>query len=983
MIFVFFSFKGGVGRSSSLINTSRALAKKGKDVCIVDFDIAAPGIDIFNGTNPKRTADEYKFLKDTCGWSMEDVREYKDKERANLNELKPGVTEYFEKAINNADSSKSNEGLTVPPIDPYLYIYQKSNLDESAKTITRYRDPSEGILHIMRAGRHEDPLYDEKQRKLDATFNEIDMRINLSMVMKAAKTTITEKDQKELLTETKRLLKELSFSTGTSGTDTTIDDFRTIEEIETLAGPFGDQVKQWIKDGKKYEKMLALFKKELERKASYVLIDARPGLSTISILAIQKLADVAVLCFNLNPYNFEAIIDIYNRLTGPWKRFTISPLQKIVLVVTPIPRYAYQYASFKHQLDRIGKEMNVAVNAGGTKELKPIVVPYNEQMSLQDKLIVDDDELKEDPTTRAYEEIKEMLVRLNLKDIENKINKAMQGSDAAAIKKELDRLAGQSTLRDQIQVLHAFGNFLFRMGQYDESADRLSDAIQKGNELSRQGNENERIKYARHEELCIDAAFALFTFSRKYDINPDLRNRYLKRAREYLREARHEDKDRPNISDVKVVYKGPMRQIIIRSLILEGDVAFFMAEINPVKTLNLLEECLLLYQKAKDLEKNEADHWYKLGNVSATIARLSGNKAGENKNAQHDANEYFKEAILRREEFAEAYYEWGKNLYYEATACPDERKNKLEDANEKFAHATKYRSDYAEAYYFWGLSLSRQSIPLQNFVKQTGVVLEEASLHHMTALETLRVSKTLPIAERTKSLEQACIHFGSATTYRKDFKEAYFFWGSALFILQRQRCLAASMEQDEDIDDEIDDDEWDDELEDEKEEKVDKKKIAELQSELEFRDAFYKLEPAIALFFDYPNFYFDPAEIDELRNATFRSVFTIEQFFADEEEHRVFEEVKKLTGIKRELKIKFEPQFKDWLNEEELKELQYDPFFERLILYAVFRDFMDENEKEKFQPLRERLQEMSTNEILEVLRNVGKRDSWKNRKVKT
>ena len=44
----FYSFKGGVGRTLSLMNTAYRLSSQGKRVFILDFDLEAPGVDVFS-----------------------------------------------------------------------------------------------------------------------------------------------------------------------------------------------------------------------------------------------------------------------------------------------------------------------------------------------------------------------------------------------------------------------------------------------------------------------------------------------------------------------------------------------------------------------------------------------------------------------------------------------------------------------------------------------------------------------------------------------------------------------------------------------------------------------------------------------------------------------------------------------------------------------------------------------------------------------
>ena len=49
----FYSFKGGVGRTMALVNVAVTLARRGRRVLVVDFDVEAPGLDTFDVLRPR------------------------------------------------------------------------------------------------------------------------------------------------------------------------------------------------------------------------------------------------------------------------------------------------------------------------------------------------------------------------------------------------------------------------------------------------------------------------------------------------------------------------------------------------------------------------------------------------------------------------------------------------------------------------------------------------------------------------------------------------------------------------------------------------------------------------------------------------------------------------------------------------------------------------------------------------------------------
>jgi MinD-like ATPase involved in chromosome partitioning or flagellar assembly len=60
----FYSYKGGVGRSLALVNIATRLSEFGKKVCIIDFDLEAPGLHIKFPTPSVYLADDYKGIVD-------------------------------------------------------------------------------------------------------------------------------------------------------------------------------------------------------------------------------------------------------------------------------------------------------------------------------------------------------------------------------------------------------------------------------------------------------------------------------------------------------------------------------------------------------------------------------------------------------------------------------------------------------------------------------------------------------------------------------------------------------------------------------------------------------------------------------------------------------------------------------------------------------------------------------------------------------
>lgn len=63
-VVTFYSYKGGVGRTSALVNVAYRLANWGKRVFVLDFDLEAPGIDSYKLTNEESTPGIVEYISE-------------------------------------------------------------------------------------------------------------------------------------------------------------------------------------------------------------------------------------------------------------------------------------------------------------------------------------------------------------------------------------------------------------------------------------------------------------------------------------------------------------------------------------------------------------------------------------------------------------------------------------------------------------------------------------------------------------------------------------------------------------------------------------------------------------------------------------------------------------------------------------------------------------------------------------------------------
>ena len=158
---LFYSFKGGVGRTQLLINTAKYLAEKeNKKIAIVDFDIYAPGISYMNKFENSNQDSKYliDFLLNTL--KAEDIESlYFEKENNlfifpcgnvnNFNYYHTQLNELSEYAPNLKHSAEERKTEILTNAD-YMFDYFRDKIEESLNKEIDYLfiDSRTGITEI-------------------------------------------------------------------------------------------------------------------------------------------------------------------------------------------------------------------------------------------------------------------------------------------------------------------------------------------------------------------------------------------------------------------------------------------------------------------------------------------------------------------------------------------------------------------------------------------------------------------------------------------------------------------------------------------------------------------------------------------------------------------------------------------------------------------------------------------------------------------
>lgn len=735
---LFLSFKGGVGRTSALMNTALYLTRRKKRVLIIDLDIYAPGVDIFDVTNDKLKKRIPSYHPGICYYALSES--YKSTNIIDTDFKCPfpregapkGIVELFLKWQENNKRGYPE----LPPLELPGTIVSDWRKDRYL-----YRLPShhlgDGELLIMRAGNHDVPGYMEKLLQIQKS--EIDPGYNLPLKERTLDVS-SDKDSKN----------------GKPG-------------------------------------FIEAFQREIANKLKpdYVLVDCRPGSDWITNLAMTWFSECTVLAFNLNPWNLHGIINTYRQLLD-------SPCQKkspnILLLATPIPRNAQTSKLYTGQYERIKEEIPDARNSGRGNEGGPIEVPYADILTLRDVLITDVQE--NDPAVESYKQLGKLIIAGNTKDVENHIQAAYSEGEQEKIILAFHRLFRE--YRTEISLVFELGKHLFKLGRLRDAEGQLDEAWQLLRDMQSE-NSGEPFSFYYEDTLFYRSKVKL-ALAKEFLIVVRIKNSDLGNKEEINSQIKKLESVVTDLNDfIDTIRREWDTDTCFPSIHgLLGEAYFLISEIFFIQGCNKNERCRKLeqsidqYKEAVKLEPTIAEYSHGLGDAQAHLALLSA------KNTEHfkKAIDTFEEAIKKKSDSPETFLELGRYHLTLAVRMYNETENLDPLPMPLFLPHYPYVNDPDESARFWllGTRIEIEPMGLREAENRLSEAIRLRS-HEFFAYFNRGLVRMLMVAQQSiekgiilsdmirTNLNSSITDFNKASLYEPLYSPSYFYSGMIQFLL--------------------------------------------------------------------------------------------------------------------------------------------------------------------------------------------------------
>lgn len=787
---LFFSFKGGVGRTSALMNVALFLAKRKKRVLVIDFDLHAPGVDIFDVTDKDLRLRLPSYHATKCYHGLQELqrnaarRDFDIGER--LDEFDPrdmahcapmGFLElalHWQNEVRKKEKDKDHE----PMLPNFSYPDEINGSNAPDKSQFVYRLPSralgEGDILIMRAANHDDPEgFRRKLLDFDVATLEWVPEREVEPERKAASAAVGQPDTENL--------------------------------------PFVEKFKQAI---------------HTSMAPDYVLIDGRPGFDGISVFAMQWLADSIVLASNLNPWNIKGVIKAYDYIVK-MPRHVQHP--NLLLVLSPIPNYAKTSNLYAGQFEAIKTRMERLRNNGSGSEGDPIEIPYSDILSLRDVLITDIQST--DPAVQRYENLGRLIISGNQPDLENRIQSAKSAGDPDQVITAFERLFREYARNEALPF--EYGVYLLSIGREAEAEKQLRDAWAMV--VDQDADRNVAWTSAYKQDTAFQYSRALIagvrrTLSRArlLAFGPDVHDQIIT-ALKTLKKSRDRIDEAVETSKMYTTKAGhpPLHALLGELWYLQSDCQSVLTSITnrmksaaapgsgatdaiPETREQCLEKSISEYEKAVSLATKVPRYRHELGLARSRFATLARSAAGSNAVQRYEeAITAFNEELLLRSDSADGLLQKGRFLlatavvtgggvsqkplplfhpefpYFESAERPREwlhsgppsiDQSKLKDmAQSNLSKAIRHRSHEFFAYFNRGIVQAMLGLDMHN--NPPGNLPADA------------------LAESVRSrLSDSIVDFNTASLYQPHFSPSYLLSGMIQFLLEELESTYKSSE---------------------------------------------------------------------------------------------------------------------------------------------------------------------------------------------
>lgn len=710
MKFAFYSHKGGVGRTTTAVNTAYQLSKKGKKVCILDLDIEAPGVTLFDSLKPCKFKINSGVINDLD--NKDEILAVVKKELENKE--RPLYNAQIKKNMN-----KKNEWEIFNENESYIFYLENGKINVISNPL--------GILEF-----------------LNTISNKMaDIKVPYSNNPKAFIDEI-----KKYAPPIERYIYKIRKEDDSNGDIYIMRVFSPWKRkyIE-FQGVLHDRI---IENYHLFEVLAELIEDTYE--IDYILIDSRPGYEKYMQEPLLNTTDGIFICMDLNKK-----IEKISLNTG--KSFA-DEKKSIRLVVTKyLDSYENDNSHAAKTVERIDSIAKTCKELGMDDTFSTATkIPYYIGAAFDYIMITKEmknEMLNFNKVYNMYEKVANEMIDLNPDDIITKIKNAVKIDDLNEMKSKFNGLKMNPLYKNDFILYWEYGKQLQKKGQYSDACNELIEAYKL------QGSENSDIAY-----LIGDLFFKIATEKRSEQKNVaidyvNIKNNF-NSAIEYFKEAEQLDYAKKshlfsNFGLLYFEYYKIFSENVVNSEYLDNAIEYYEKAIGEGlhDPDNYYEMGKILTEKAGILSEKSSEKCKLLIDANKsfkqTVLRKSDETKGRMQWAQNlyemasitedykkkqqyldKAWELLDELIQKDNEYIEAYYLLGlvqaQLAIYEKR---DTRKNLLIRACDNLNKILTHKKDYKKAHFYLGaiLFIIRDEMEKEEEIDEKSLYFRDAFYH--------------------------------------------------------------------------------------------------------------------------------------------------------------------------------------------------------------------------------------------------------------